>query len=1008
MSFWFLANGNRSIEDAWKELGDFSDIKNVATYIARIGLYFSTSKDTKISFTYVDEKKFALNEKFSATKIPDIKTADDKYCFTDGIGTMSLGIAGLIALNLDIPLYTREDIPSAYQVRIAGCKGMLAIHPDSKLDEYYIKVRDSMQKFKSNDWSLEICEHSKPMELKFNNQVIMLLSDLGNSYDVFESYQNAAITNLPRQSEHEQWRKLKYSSAKEDLLKNKIPLPLNEGRNMFGVVDETGILEYGQVFIQYKDLDSTNENRYIVLTGEVLVAKMPCLHPGDFRRLTAVNVPKLQTCIRDCIVFPQKGSRPHPNEMSGSDLDGDQYWVYWGRRLKIRQMDDPLSYEAASPKKVPTITQDIIVDHIIDSLGAESQGIICDTHLAIADFHREHTRFKECIYLAELFARAVDAPKSGETINLDRVYELRDEYCERYPLFMKKYDRPVRNSDSTLNKLFTKARNNFFSQRDSGISLQSSSSVMLKPLKQQQQQQHQSKVDSTDREFQQWLVSHSTRISDDKNSSTTPKPQTTTELTQNSESTSAASGKTKKKTELVEVSSSKGPSVSVDFQSAELLPTASDKPIKKPRVKKEPEEGRRNSIDSQTSEICLDQAAGSAPAQKTKLASSTKTNQASKVDPSTLGGVSLNFQSTEDKTATTKTKKPKETSDAFGTPIKLINSAASSTNSEVSSNLSSLSDKPTNRNLIFNGMKTTTNRLKWNSSKNDYFIVDLDNKDSHENNSTEKVVSSILGFGKTSSFPPDSQLTLVISWGQLFLKISPAVGDTKPKNIKELNVLINEMDRVEYIFEECDVKEITKERDPSEKSRTEYVLVCNCRDISSNDISLIFDEKKKLKRFVYDSTSWICAVRRGEPYQDSFYKINHTTMEIDSKNELFSSYINSIFKNSNEIELLTGISPKLTIVYKLLKPTVQIISLKRMVRFAFEQLEQRKLLSHQFNTLKNLEYSFYQVTDIPTEKVDGKIQERKTLEFHATQFQIAKKHEQDLEQLVKLAETFFD
>jgi len=65
----------------------------------------------------------------------------------------------------------------------------------------------------------------------------------------------------------------------------------------------------------------------IVFVGEVLVAKNPCLYPGDFRKFTAINVPALKACIRDCIVFPRKGPRPHPNEMSGSDLDGDQYWV---------------------------------------------------------------------------------------------------------------------------------------------------------------------------------------------------------------------------------------------------------------------------------------------------------------------------------------------------------------------------------------------------------------------------------------------------------------------------------------------------------------------------------------------------------------------------------------------------------------------------------------------------------------------------------------------------------
>jgi len=107
------------------------------------------------------------------------------------------------------------------------------------------------------------------VELKFNNQVIMLLSDLGNSDAVFESYQNASFINWAEENKNEQNRKLQYLSAKEDLLKNRIPLPSYEARNMFGIADETGILEYGQVFIQYTNLDPTNENTFIVVTGKV-------------------------------------------------------------------------------------------------------------------------------------------------------------------------------------------------------------------------------------------------------------------------------------------------------------------------------------------------------------------------------------------------------------------------------------------------------------------------------------------------------------------------------------------------------------------------------------------------------------------------------------------------------------------------------------------------------------------------------------------------------------------
>jgi RNA-dependent RNA polymerase len=79
---------------------------------------------------------------------------------------MSWGVAGLVAIKLNIKLESRDDIPSAYQVRIAGCKGMLAIDPESRLDQYYIKVRESMEKFKSDNWDLEICEYSKPRKFR--------------------------------------------------------------------------------------------------------------------------------------------------------------------------------------------------------------------------------------------------------------------------------------------------------------------------------------------------------------------------------------------------------------------------------------------------------------------------------------------------------------------------------------------------------------------------------------------------------------------------------------------------------------------------------------------------------------------------------------------------------------------------------------------------------------------------------------------------------------------------
>ena len=65
--------------------------------------------------------------------------------------------------------------------------------------------------------------------------------------------------------------------------------------------------------------DEFDKNRKRVLRGPVVVTRNPCLHPGDVRQLDAVDVPQLSHIV-DCIVFPRRGPRPHPNEMAGDEI----------------------------------------------------------------------------------------------------------------------------------------------------------------------------------------------------------------------------------------------------------------------------------------------------------------------------------------------------------------------------------------------------------------------------------------------------------------------------------------------------------------------------------------------------------------------------------------------------------------------------------------------------------------------------------------------------------------
>jgi hypothetical protein len=404
-------------------------------------------------------------------------------------------------------------------------------------------------------------------------------------------------------------------------------------------------------------------------------------------------------------------------------------------------MDEPLSYEAPPKKLLPKITNEIVIDHIIESFGAGSQGIICDVHLAIADSHQDHTRSADCKYLAELFARAVDAPKTGEIIDLDKVYELRAKHCRGYPLFMKKYDQPIRDSNSILNKLFLRARRHLFMLREQGLQ-----TSPQRPYTRSQaaaaKARAQRKIETNvqDKELQKWLLSLDIHRSEDNTSESLPVLVNSSVIKKPSRSTN-----------------NKGKEI--DSKSLEL-PTeqpiaAPKKRIKKPTLKKEEEE-----VESEPVQI---------PSTKGKRAS---------IDSKTSGSAT----------------------------------AESAVIPKPSASIPSAIDNILNRNIVFNGMTTVSNRLKWNEKSNDSFIIDLDTKTSGENNAVDKIIQLMIDSAKASPSPANTKLTLVISWGELVLKIPQAMEDTKPKNIKELSQIIKENNDVEFSFREYDIKTITDER----------------------------------------------------------------------------------------------------------------------------------------------------------------------------------------------------
>ncbi|XP_057824218.2 RNA-dependent RNA polymerase 2 isoform X2 [Cryptomeria japonica] len=373
-SVWmFASNDNISADSIRKWMGEFNCIRNVAKCAARMGQSFSSSRKT----LNVKEHEVVL--------IPDIEVCTEgiKYCFSDGIGKISFRLAKQIANICEFGI----PPPSAFQIRYGGYKGVVAVDPTSY---HKLSLRPSMLKFNSKNTTLDILNWSRFLPAFLNREIITLLSTLGVPDENFECMQKKAMVHLDQMlvsrematdtlqmmfsgDDHkcliemlmggyspntEPYLSMMLKAFRECQLaelKTKSRIYVSKGRTLMGCLDETGTLNYGEVFIQVSrantklfddglsDSVSKEMDKNCILQGKVVVAKNPCLHPGDIRVLCAVDVPELHHMI-DCLVFPQKGERPHPNECSGSDLDGDLYFISWDELLIPPEQDPPMDY----------------------------------------------------------------------------------------------------------------------------------------------------------------------------------------------------------------------------------------------------------------------------------------------------------------------------------------------------------------------------------------------------------------------------------------------------------------------------------------------------------------------------------------------------------------------------------------------------------------------------------------------------------------------------------------
>ncbi|CRG88837.1 hypothetical protein PISL3812_05872 [Talaromyces islandicus] len=444
---WFMAPFEDrgeiiTVEKLIPKLGDFNHIRSPAKFAARLGQTFS---DTLTSIPI---------EPHAVKRLPDVER--NGRVFSDGCGTISQEI--LRRIYRDYPRQAGVR-PTVFQIRFSGAKGMLSL--DSSLEGQKVFLRNSMIKFEAGqDSDIEICGSGiERLPCYLNAPLIRILEDLGVARDVFLELQREEVDSLLRVVQSPQqvmrfleeshiskstrlpWlvsvlRALKLRYVQDPFLKRTIELALimrlrdlkykaririPKAVTLYGIMDETGFLNEGEIFVP---MVNERFRREILVCKNVIITRSPAFHPGDVQLANAVSVPKDSPLreLHNCVVFSQKGSRDLPSQLSGGDLDGDLFNLIYDDRIRLHRIATPADYP-----RVPGVVLDRpvtikdIQDFFITFMKQDQLGRIATTHKILADCRPGGTFNAECLTLAQLHSTAVDFSKTGTPVDVTKI-----------------------------------------------------------------------------------------------------------------------------------------------------------------------------------------------------------------------------------------------------------------------------------------------------------------------------------------------------------------------------------------------------------------------------------------------------------------------------------------------------------------------------------------------------------------------------------------------------------
>ncbi|KAK6498203.1 hypothetical protein TWF506_004442 [Arthrobotrys conoides] len=448
---WFMApvitpRRTITVERVIELLGNFKSIKIPGKCAARIGQAFTdTVANIKIQEFMTAQKR----------DIVRIDAGGKKYTFSDGCGTISRPLIEMIWKKGE---FNTEPKPTVFQIRFGGAKGVVAL--DSTLRDPIICLYDSMVKFDGlKNKIFEISRSfTKPLPFYLNRCIIKILEDRGVPVENFMKLQRGALASLRERTftpdsaayfldyqnrctqanipflirelyslgwdykEDNFLRKVVEFTMLSTLrdMKYRARIQVDKGFTLVGILDETGYLREGEIYCPIQRENGEREAH----RGVVAICRNPALHPGDIQVVTAIEVP-YDSPLRDltnCVVFSQRGTRDLPSMLSGGDLDGDIYHIWWEPSMMPRFHAPPADFPAVEALNFERdVTQADIGKFFLDFMENDKLGVISIAHMVLADQQPGGVRSEACLTCARMASQAVDFPKTGVPVKMSEL-----------------------------------------------------------------------------------------------------------------------------------------------------------------------------------------------------------------------------------------------------------------------------------------------------------------------------------------------------------------------------------------------------------------------------------------------------------------------------------------------------------------------------------------------------------------------------------------------------------